>query len=106
MLLCCADNMSKNDEKVKRYLQNSDKVEEKIQLVEARDALRNFQPIITGDTIMQTFGLKPSSPVGELKEAIKEVVLEEEIKNEYEEAFYYLPRLGKARGLQPISTAQ
>jgi poly(A) polymerase len=106
MLLCRADITSKNDSKVKRYLQNFDKVEKRIQLVEARDALRNFQLIITGDTIMQTFGLKPSSLVGELKEAIKEAVLEGEIQNEYEEAYYYLLTLGKARGLQPISTAQ
>ncbi len=106
MLLCRADITSKNDEKVKRYLQNFDKVEERIQLVEARDALRNFQPVITGDIIMQTFGLKPSSLVGELKEAIKEAVLEGEIKNEYEEAYHYLLTLGKAHGLQPIPTAQ
>jgi hypothetical protein len=75
-------------------------------LVEEKDALRNFQPVIRGDTIMQIFGLKPSSLVGELKEAIKEAILEGEIKNEYEEACRYLLALGKARGLQPIATAQ
>jgi putative nucleotidyltransferase with HDIG domain len=106
MLLCRADITSKNDTRVKRYLQNFDRVEERMQLVEEKDALRNFQPVITGDAIMQTFGLEPSSLVGELKEAIKEAVLEGEIKNEYEEAYHYLLALGEARGLQPIATAQ
>jgi putative nucleotidyltransferase with HDIG domain len=67
MLLCRADITSKNDSKVKRYLQNFDQVEEKIQSVEEKDALRNFQPVITGTIIMRTFELKPSSVVGELK---------------------------------------
>ncbi|MHA7877423.1 MAG: CCA tRNA nucleotidyltransferase [Bacteroidota bacterium] len=106
MLLCRADITSRNDAKVKRYLQNFDKVEEKIRLVEAKDALRNFQPVITGAIIMQTFGIKPSRLVGELKEAIKEAILEGEIKNEYEEAYPYLLVLGKARNLRPIATKQ
>jgi poly(A) polymerase len=106
MLLCRADITSKNDSKVKRYLQNFDQVEEKIQSVEEKDALRNFQPVITGTIIMRTFELKPSSVVGELKEAIKEAVLEGKIRNEYEEAYHYLLVLGKARGLQPISIGQ
>ena len=106
MLLCRADITSKNDAKVKRYLQNFDQVEKKMQWVEEKDALRNFQPVITGDTIMQIFGLKPSSLVGELKEAIKEAVLQGEIKNEYEEAYHYLLALGKARGLQAVATTQ
>ncbi len=106
MLLCRADITSKNDAKVKRYLQNFDQVEKKMQWVEEKDALRNFQSVITGDTIMQIFGLKPSSLVGELKEAIKEAVLQGEIKNEYEEAYHYLLALGKARGLQAVATTQ
>jgi poly(A) polymerase len=106
MLLCRADITSKNDSKVKRYLQNFDQVEKKIELVEAKDALRNFQPVVTGDIIMRTFGLKPSSLVGELKEAVKEAVLEGKIKNEYEEGCHYLLALGKARGLQSIAAAQ
>jgi len=105
MLLCRADITSRNDSKVKRYLQNFDRVEEKIQLVEEKDAFRNFQPVITGTIIMRTFGLKPSSVVGELKEAIKEAVLEGKIRNEYEEAYHYLLLLGKAQGLQTIATA-
>ena len=106
MLLCRADITSKNDAKVERYLKNFDQVEEKMQWVEEKDALRNFQPVITGDIIMQTFGLKPSSLVGTLKEAIKEAVLQGELKNEYEEAYHYLLALGKTHGLQVVATMQ
>jgi poly(A) polymerase len=102
MLLCRADITSKNDTKVKRYLQNFDRVEEKIHLVEEKDALRNFQSVITGEIIMETFGLKPSKLVGEMKEAIKEAVLEGEVKNEYEEAYQYMLALGAACGLEAI----
>ena len=100
MLLCRADITSKNEAKVKSYLQNFDKVEEKIQLVEAKDHIKNFQPVITGKMIMHTFGLQPSKLVGEIKEAIKEAILEGIIKNEYEEACQYMLTLGSARGLQ------
>ncbi|XWN34592.1 MAG: HD domain-containing protein [Roseivirga sp.] len=101
MLLCRADITSKNSAKVQRYLQNFARVEEKVQLVEEKDALRNFQPVITGSIIMQTFGLKPCRLVGELKEAVREAILEGEIKNEYAEAYNYLLRMGKAKGLAP-----
>ncbi len=106
MSLCRADVTSKNDVKVRHYLKNFDKVEEKMRWVEEKDALRNFQPVITGDVIMQTFGIKPSRMIGELKRAVKEAILEGEIKNEYEEVYRYLLALGKARGLQAVATAQ
>ncbi len=104
MLLCRADITSKNDAKVKRYLQNFDRVEEKIQLVEEKDALRNFQPVITGEMIMRTFGIPPSKLVGELKEAIRDAVLEGVLKNEYEEAYKYMLTLGATKGLHPQET--
>lgn len=99
LLLCRADITSKNPERVKQYLQNFDKVEKKVRQVEARDHIRNFQPVITGEVIMQTFGLKPSKLVGEIKEAIKDAVLEGTIRNEYMEASQYMLALGRARGL-------
>jgi poly(A) polymerase len=106
MLLCRADITSKNDTKVRHYLKNFDKVEEKMRWVEEKDALRNFQPVITGDIIMKTFGIQPSRMIGELKESIKEAILEGEIKNEYEEGYRYLLALGKERGLQAVATRQ
>ena len=106
MSLCRADVTSKNGVKVRHYLKNFDKVEEKMRWVEEKDALRNFQPVITGDIIMQTFGIKPSRMIGELKRAVKEAILEGEIKNEYEEVYRYLLALGKARGLQAVATTQ
>lgn len=100
MLLCRADITSKNPARVQGYLQNFDRVEEKVRQVAARDYISNFQPVITGEVIMQTFGLKPSKLVGELKGAIKEAILEGAIKNEYEEAYQYMLALGRARGLR------
>lgn len=103
MLLCRADITSKNDAKVQRYLQNFDGVEKKIHQVEEGDALRNFQPVITGDTIIHTFGLEPGKLVGELKKTVKEAILQGVIKNEYEEAYQYLLSIGEAWGLRAAS---
>ena len=101
MQLCRADITSKDHNRVKRYLQNFTKVEEKLRQVEESDQLRNFQPVITGEVIMQTFDLKPSREVGVLKNAITEAILEGEIRNEYEEAFAFLLVKGKKMGLIP-----
>jgi putative nucleotidyltransferase with HDIG domain len=102
MQLCRADITSKDHNRVKRYLENFTKVEEKIRQVEESDKLRNFQPVITGEIIMETFGLKPSREVGVLKEAITEAILEGEIRNEYEPAFAYLLEKGKKLGFSPV----
>ncbi|CAM3668233.1 HD domain-containing protein [Pontibacter korlensis] len=103
MKLCRADITSKNDIKVKRYLQNFDKVEKRLVEVEESDKLRNFQPVITGEIIMETFGLKPSKAVGEIKEALTEAILEGKVKNEFEEAYTFMLNLGEQKGLEVVS---
>ncbi|WP_299821046.1 HD domain-containing protein [uncultured Pontibacter sp.] len=100
MKLCRADITSKNDTKVKRYLQNFDKVEKRLVEVEESDKLRNFQPVITGEVIMETFNLSPSKIVGELKEVLTEAILEGKVKNEFKAAYSFLLREGEKRGLQ------
>ncbi len=102
MTLCRADITSKNDVKVKRYLKNFDLVEEKLKRVEEEDKLRNFQPVITGEIIMETFGINPSKAVGEIKIVVREAILEGEIKNVYEEAFPFMVEAGKKLGLNPV----
>jgi len=99
MKLCRADVTSKNHARVKRYLSNFDKVERKIALVEAKDQVRNFQPVITGEVIMKTLDIKPGRIVGEIKEAVKEAILEGEIKNEFDEAYQYMLSIARDRGL-------
>ncbi|WKN43954.1 CCA tRNA nucleotidyltransferase [Tunicatimonas pelagia] len=102
MKLCRADITSKNHSRVKRYLQNFDRVEEKMQLVEEKDHLRNFQPVITGEDIMETFNLKPSRIVGDIKNELREAVLDGKIRNEREEAYAYMLKIATAKGLRPI----
>ncbi|CDG49511.1 Multifunctional CCA protein [Cardinium endosymbiont cBtQ1 of Bemisia tabaci] len=98
-LLCRADITSKNEVKVQQYLANFDRVQHRVWQVEARDKIRNFQPVITGEIIIQTFGLKPSPQVGLIKQAVKEAILEGKIKNSYQEAFDYMLMVGKRYGL-------
>ncbi|RIJ42599.1 CCA tRNA nucleotidyltransferase [Pontibacter oryzae] len=105
MKLCRADITSKNDTKVKRYLHNFDKVEKRLVEVEESDKLRNFQPVITGEIIMETFGLKPSKTVGELKEILTEAILEGKVKNEFDEAYAFLLEKGKELGLHQIHSS-
>lgn len=100
MKLCRADITSKNNTKVKRFLANFDRVEAKLLEVEEKDQLRNFQPPVSGDEIMTIFGLKPSKVVGELKEEIKEAILEGKIQNNKSEALELLFQLAKERGLK------
>jgi len=99
MKLCRADITSKNNDKVNRYLKNFDVVEEKMAEVEAKDNIRNFQPPVTGDEIIKMFNLEPSKIVGEIKEQIKEAILEGEIRNNREEALELLNRIAKEKGL-------
>jgi len=102
MKLCRADITSKNHSRVKRYLANFDRVEQKMQAVEEKDHLRNFQPVISGEDIMQTFGLKPSRIVGDIKNALREAVLDGKIRNERDEAYAYMLKLGASHGLNPV----
>ena len=103
MLLCRSDITSKDSSRVQRYLQNFDRVEEKIHEVAAKDQLRNFQPVITGEAIMQTFRLPPSKLVGTIKGAIREAILAGVIENNYDQAYAYMLRLGEGHGLRPAT---
>jgi tRNA nucleotidyltransferase/poly(A) polymerase len=99
MKLCRADITSKNNNKVQRFLANFDKVEEKMKEVEENDQVRNFQPPVSGEEIMALFGLKPSKVVGELKEEIKEAILDGQIQNNKAEAMDLLYKLAATKGL-------
>ena len=99
MKLCRADITSKNNDKVNRFLKNFDLVEAKMAEVEAKDQIRNFQPPITGDEIIKMFNLPPSKIIGDIKEQIKEAILEGEIRNDREEAMKLLNRIAVERGL-------
>jgi poly(A) polymerase len=90
MTLCNADITSKNDFKVQKYKANFDRVQLKLKKVEEKDQIRNFQPPITGQEIMQIFDLEPCKTVGNLKDEIKEAILEGKIKNNYNDAYELL----------------
>ncbi len=100
MILCRADITSKDHKKVQRYLDNFDIVEQKMQEIEEKDKLRNFQPVITGEIIMETFQVKPSRVVGEIKSEIREAILEGKIKNELKDAIPFMKKLGVKHGLE------
>ena len=102
MILCRADITSKNEAKVTRYLKNYDIVVDKLREVEENDSVRNFQPPVTGEMIMKTFGIPPSRPIGDIKKAIKEAILEGDIKNNPEEAFNLMLKLGEEMGLKRV----
>jgi len=99
MLLCDADITSRNEEKKARFHHNYQLVRQKMVELEERDRVRNFQPPVKGDEIMQLLHLEPCSTVGELKAAIKDAILDGVIPNEYEAAKTYLMQLAHSRGL-------
>lgn len=100
MTLCEADITTKNPLRFKKYHNNFKLVREKIKEVEERDHVRNFEPPISGDLIMKTYGLKPCREIGIIKDAIKEAILDGNIANDYEEAFAFMEERAAILGLQ------
>lgn len=103
MMLCEADITSKNKYKVKRYVENFRLVRKRCEEVEEKDRIRTWQPPISGEMIMEIFGIPPSRPVGALKTAIKEAILDGEIDNNYDAAYDFMIEQAKQIGLFPKS---
>jgi len=102
MMLCEADITSKNDSTVRKHLANFRVVRKKLKEIEEKDAIRNFQPPVSGEMIMETFNLKPCKEVGIIKNRIKDAILDGEIRNNFAEAYALMLVTGKELGLTPV----
>jgi len=100
MKLCHADVTTKNEYKRKKYRENFEHVKQRLKDVEERDQIRNWQPPVNGEDIMEAFGLPPGHEVGLIKKAIREAILEGDIKNNREEALVFMKEKGLALGLK------
>jgi len=103
MMLCEADITSKNEKTVRRHLNNFQLVRQKMIELEEKDSIRNFQPPITGEDIMRIFQLPPSKPVGIIKDAVKDAIIDGDIPNNYDAAYKYMLEKAKEIGFQPGS---
>jgi len=103
MIMCEADITSKNMKRLKRFLNNFQKVRQKLKEIEEKDKVRNFQPPVSGEIIMKTFGIQPGRDVGIIKNAIKEAILDGKIENDYQQAYEFMIEKGKELGLKPVN---
>lgn len=104
MTLCRADITSKNGEKVKKYLRNFDVVEIKLKEVEANDSLRSFQPVFSGEVIMDVFNIGPGKEIGLIKIAIREAILDGLIRNDFASGWDFMILEGQKLGLKPVKS--